>query len=201
MQSACTCYGTFIISTRKSLFLMPTLLDHMVITAMKRGSSSSSNEDSQLSSKRRKVKYGTFKSWVTSLDQEMQSMSWLDCDTEMAAGIKHVIKLKCRICTRYKDRIIRLRNFSGKWIEGADSLSTTNICDHAKSEQHLHAMNLERKRLAQSIGESPASYVPIAWALTTISLEEMEKLRVKFDIAYFIAKENIAFTKYSKFVN
>ena len=59
-------------------------------------------------------------------------------------------------------------------------------------------MNLERKRLAQSLDESLASYAPIAWALTTISPEEMDRLKVKFDIAYFIAKENIAFTKYGK---
>ena len=112
------------------------------------------------------------------------------------AGIKYVTKLKCRFCTVYKDRI---RNYSNKWIEGADSIRTTNICDHAKSEQHLHTMNLERKCLAQSVDESPASYAPIAWALTVISPEEMERLRVKFDIAHFIAKENIAFTKYGKF--
>ena len=59
-------------------------------------------------------------------------------------------------------------------------------------------MNLERKRLAQSLDESPASYAPIARVLTTISPEEMDRLKVKFDIAYFIAKENIAFTKYGK---
>ena len=60
----------------------------------------------------------------------------------------------------YKDRIIGRRNFSNKWIEGANSIRTTNIRDHAKSEQHLHAMNLERKRLAQSLDESPATYAP-----------------------------------------
>ena len=97
------------------------------------------------------------------------------------------------------DRIIGQRNYSNKWIKGADSVCTTNICDHAKSEQHLHTMNLERKRLTQSVDESPASYALIAWALTVISSEEMEKLRVKFDIAHFIAKENIAFTKNGKF--
>ena len=68
--------------------------------------------------------------------------------------------------------------------------------------QHLSntymQINLERKRLAVSVDESPASYAPIFRALTTISPEEMERLRVKFDVAYFIAKENIAFTKYSK---
>ena len=45
----------------KIALVMPTLLDHVIITTMKRGSSSSS-EDSQPSLKRRKVKYGTFKS-------------------------------------------------------------------------------------------------------------------------------------------
>ena len=34
-------------------------------------------------------------------------------------------------------------------------------------------MNLERKRLAQSVDESPASYAQIAWALTVISPEMM----------------------------
>jgi len=102
------------------------------------------------------------------------------------------------MCTRYKDRIIGQINFSSKWIEGADSVHTTNICDHTAPEQHIHAMNLERKRLAVSVDEIPASYGLIVRALTTISPEEMERLRVKFDVAYFIAKENIAFTKYSK---
>lgn len=138
---------------------------------MKRGNTPSSSEDSQPTRKRRKVKYDTYKNWVSSLDQEIQSMSWLECDQETVARIKYVTKLKCRICTMYKDRIIGRRNYSSKWIEGPDSVCTTNICDHAKSEQHLHAINLERKRFAQSVDESPASYAPIARALTIISSE------------------------------
>jgi len=56
--------------------------------------------------------------------------------------------------------------FSNKWIEGADSVRANNIRGRAKLEQHMHAMNLEKKHLAQCLDESPAS---IAWALTAIS--------------------------------
>lgn len=63
-----------------------------------------------------------------------------------------VEKLKCKVCTKYKERIISKRNFSDKWIEGADSVRTTNLVDHAKSEQHIHAMKLLQKEEAQTEG-------------------------------------------------
>ena len=62
-------------------------------------------------------------------------MSWLDCETEVFAGVKYVTKLKCRICAKFKERIIGRRNFSNKWIDGADSVGTTNMCDHVKPEK------------------------------------------------------------------
>jgi len=37
-------------------------------------------------------------------------------------------------------------------------------------------MNLEKKHLVQSLDESPASYAPIAQALTAVSPEEMDRL-------------------------
>ena len=76
-------------------------------------------------------------------------------------------------------------------------MRTTNIQDQAKSEEQCHTMNVERKSAAKCLEQSPAVYAPIACSLTTISREEMERLRVKFDIAFFVAAENMAFTKYS----
>ena len=170
---------------------------------MKHGRDSASTSDDASDSfhssvKRRKVKYDTYKQWVSQWDREIQTMSWLDCETEVCAGVKYVTKLKCRICTKFQERIIGKRNFSQKWIDGADSVRTTNIRDHAKSEQHCHAMNLERKSAAQHLDQGPAAYASIARSLTTISSEEMERLRIKFDIAFFVATENMAFTKYPK---
>ena len=53
------------------------------------------------------------------------------------------------------------RVFSQKWIDDADSVRTANIRDHVKSEQHCHAMNLERISVAQRLEESPVDYAPI----------------------------------------
>ena len=81
-------------------------------------------------------------------------MTWLDCDTE--ARTKVVTNLK------YRDRIVGRKNFSDKWITGADSVRTINVRDHTKSDQHAHAMNLHRRELARSKGLSATAYSPIA---------------------------------------
>ena len=110
------------------------------------------------------------------------------------------MKLKCRIFDKFKERIIIRRNFSQKLIDGADSLQTTNIRDHVKSEQHCHAMNLERKSTTQHLDQSPAVYAPIVWSLTTISSEEMERLQIKFDIAFLWQRRRCPLQNTQRFV-
>ena len=58
--------------------------------------------------------------------------------------MKLVTKLKRRVCTKYRDKIVGRKKFNDKWISGVDSVRTTNVLDHAKSDQHMHAMNLLR---------------------------------------------------------
>ena len=99
---------------------------------------------------------------------------------------------------KYRDNITGRRNFSEKWINGADSVRTTNVRDHAKSDQHVHAMNLHRRELARAKGLGPASYSSIAQALCTLTDEERKKLRCKFDIACSVAKEQLSLTKYPR---
>jgi hypothetical protein len=65
-------------------------------------------------------------------------------------------------------------------------------------------MSLLEKQCAQSAGLGPASYAqsasyaPIARAFNKLSYNERAKLRVKFDITYFVATENLPYTKYQK---
>ena len=54
-----------------------------------------------------------------------------------------VEKLKCKVCTKYKERIIGRRNFSNKWIKGSDSIRTTNLVDHAKSAYPCHESSMQ----------------------------------------------------------
>ena len=96
------------------------------------------------------------------------------------------------------DRIRGRRNFSDKWICGADSIRTSNVRDHARNDMHSHAMSLLQKERADASGLSISSYAPIAMAFDKLSEGERERLKVKFDIAYFVAMEKLAFTKYPK---
>ena len=113
----------------------------------------------------------------------------------MESGKKIVEKLKCKVCTEFVDRIRGRKHFSDKWICGADS---SNVCDHAHNDQHTHAMSLLKKQRAEASGLGLASYAPIAKAFNTLPEDERDRLKVKFDIAYFIATEKLAFTKYPK---
>ena len=123
-------------------------------------------------------------------------MTWLDCETENEAGVKVMTSLKCRMCSKYKDNIMGRKNFNEKWNTGADLVRTTNLRDHAKSDQHGHAMTLHRRDLARAKGLGATAYDSIAQAVCTLSEDEQSKLRLKLDIAFFIASEQLPFTKY-----
>ena len=164
---------------------------------MKRNSSALAEEPV---AKKRMVGYDTFLKWRTDLDRDCQTVSWLDCETDTKpkakAGQKTVTKLKCKVCTKFKAKITTRRNFSNRWIAGAESVRTSNIRDHAHSDQHMHAMLLLKKEHADAKGLGAASYAPIAQLLQGLSVDERAKLSKKFDIAYFAATEKLAFTKY-----
>ena len=49
---------------------------------------------------------------------------------------------RCKVC---KERISCRKNFSSKWIIGADSVRVSNVRDHAQNDQHTHVMCLLEK--------------------------------------------------------
>ena len=167
---------------------------------MKRLSASSSEKESDCSSNKRSVAYTTFQNWRRDFDRELKTLSWLDCDTTYKGGKKIITHLKCITCTKFESRIRGRRNYSARWIDGADSLRTSNIRDHANSAQHFHATSLLQREQAAAQGQSLVSYAPIAKALCTLDEGEKVKLRHKFDIAYFIAREKLSFRKYPQLV-
>ena len=76
------------------------------------------------------------------------------------AGKRIVSKLRCSTCAKFKVKIVSGRNFSNQWIVGADSVRTSNIRDHARADQHTHAMNLLKIEQASSTGS--CSFAPMA---------------------------------------
>ena len=85
------------------------------------------------------------------------------------------------VCTKFVDKVRGRRNFSDKWICGADSVRTSNVRDHAHNDMHTHAMSLLKKQRAEASGLGPAAYATIAKAFSNLPEEARERLRVKFD--------------------
>ena len=117
---------------------------------MKRVSSDSAPSSESYNIKRRKVSLATYQKWKTELDQECRTLSWLECETIGTGARKTVEQLKCKVCIQYRSSIESRKNFNDKWIVGADSVRNSNIRDHARSDQHAHAMQILRKNQAQA---------------------------------------------------
>ena len=86
------------------------------------------------------------------------------------------------------------KDFSAKWIVGADSVRLSSI----KSVLNIHRLYFLKQ--TKAIGVSYLSIGPLAKAFNIIGKEERKRLRVKFNIAYFITTEKITFTKYPKII-
>ena len=76
--------------------------------------------------------------------------------------------------------------YSPVWVNGSANQKTSNIVDHAKSDQHAASLSYQRKDIAKATNQPVESYAPIA------------KVRMmhKFEICYVIAREGLAFLKY-----
>ena len=152
--------------------------------------------DTDPTAKKRRVSLATYQKWKGDLDKDCHTLSWLDCETCGTGAKKTVDKLKCKVCSQFQSKIECRRNYSEKWVSGADPIRTSNIRDHSRSDQHAHAMMLLKKKQAQSVGLDATEYAPIARALNELSDGDKSTLRVKFDIAHFVATQKLAFTNY-----
>jgi len=135
----------------------------------------------------------TFQKWQRNLDHEHQKMmTWLNCNTEKQGVKKVIAKAEMQSLHRVCGQIRGRKNFSDKWIVGAHSVWISNIRDYnAQNNQCAHAMRLLKKQGSKSAGLGPSSYTSIAQAFNKLGYHEREKLRVKFDKAYFVATENL----------
>ena len=141
---------------------------------------------------KRKVTFSTYQKWRHDFYSELKAVTWMGCATETSAGNTYMTHLKCTICAKYKSRIIRRRNYSNRLITRANSLRTSTIRNHAKSEQHQHAMSiLCLEKGSATRGESSAASTPIIAAVTSLSDNDRAELRKKFDIIFLLAQEKL----------
>ena len=140
---------------------------------------------------KRQVSKTTFDKWKRVYEWDYRAMSWLRCS--MNSTDKTLMStLWCAVCKQYESRLESLKNFSRAWIDGSTNQKTSNIIDHASSNQHKTAMARLREERARSAKLPVAAYAPIAHSLqSTLEPAVKDKLKKKFDITYVLAKENL----------
>ena len=89
---------------------------------------------------KRQVTVATFNKWKSQFEREHETLSWLRCD-EDADDKSLVAVLWCQACRTHERSITGLKNFSRVWIVGSTNQRSSNVVDHAKSEQHRAAMS------------------------------------------------------------
>ena len=166
------------------------------MAGQKRLSASIENKEFESSSnKKRRVSVSTFEKWQGQFDKDHSTLTWLRCDKD-SKDRAIVATVWCDVCRKFEESIRGMKNFSNVWIEGSSNHKTSNITDHASSEQHKTAMSRLRIHQAKARNEKITTYSAIAKSLLTISDSEKAALRKKFDICFVMAKEGIPFAKY-----
>ena len=126
------------------------------------------------------------------------SLLWLRCDKD-EANRSLVATLYCKVCRQFEDRIRGMRNFSSAWVTGTTNHRTSNVLDHAKSDQHIASMSRLREERAKAQNAPISSYAPIVRSLMVMIESEKERMKRKFEICYVLAREGLAFLKYPAF--
>ena len=121
-------------------------------------------------------------------DKALNTSTWL---TFEKLDRDHVAKLKCSVCARFKEKLRGCRNYNPAFVVGTKNLRGSAFKDHAASEMHKRSMML----LSKSRSSDVTQYAPIAKALSTLDPDTERKLRRKFEVAYLLCKEGLAFTK------
>ena len=99
------------------------------------------------------------------------------------------------------------------WISGSKTIKKSNVLDHLKAHHQLVIQILKERaaeksespqiteveKLASSITAPSNSETSILNHFQQLNLRQREQLLKKFQLAYFIVQNNLAFTKYEKF--
>ena len=94
-----------------------------------RGSSSSSYDDSSASSssgtaKRRIVSTKTVERWILEHNKILNTATWLEYGLS-SSNRYQVATLRCKVCSKFVDRIRGCSNFNSAYIEGSSNLKTS----------------------------------------------------------------------------
>lgn len=149
----------------------------------------------------RNLTCATVERWKNQDLAQYDAASWLIYDSEKSKKGQYCTALKCKACIQYESVIKNRAKFSRAYIDGSTNFRLTNVVHHANSDIHKLALSFYNKQQGQlppPCGDSNKLNQPrLDFSLTP---QQLEDLKMKFDIAYFVVKEGLPLSKYEKLI-
>ena len=153
------------------------------------------------SSTKRTLSVATTDNWKNSLLIKYSGEVWLEVNID-PANKTNVSTLACKICKRFEDRINSIKNFNEAWVrDGSKRLLLHAAIEHAEGEPHKKAYDLHLKEQGLSIRQRSEVSNPNSGGVLRgldIMKQDFEKTKKKFETMYFVVKEELPITKFSK---
>ena len=109
--------------------------------------------------------------------------------------------LTCKICKLYKDKVSSSSSVvQREWINGSTNYKISNVKDHSKpGSPHETALKLYKHDNDIKMNEEGQDTFDTSFAKGDKMLAEM--LKKKFEVSYFVAKEELSLLKYERIIN
>ena len=136
------------------------------------------------------VRRSTFDKWVLEVDVEKK---WLDFEGNSTGSVTGIF---CKLCRENSSALRGLRNFSSAFIDGISgcALKKDDVVKHGKSDMHKKAVGIVTNK-ARTLSEIYKT-TPIGKVICGATNDEQMRVTKLFDIAYFIAAEELPFSKF-----
>ena len=124
----------------------------------------------------------TAEKWVVENNKELHISVLLKI---YIANHNHVVMLNIyAVCSQFRAKLEGMHNYCSLLIDGLTTIRTSIFKENAVTDMHAWAMSLHKKEQSNFMYD----YAHMKQGLR-------EKLQHKFEVAYFIAKEKLAFSK------
>ena len=141
--------------------------------------------------KKRAVCQKTVEKWIVDNNRTLNMTTWLKFESDHC---DHMLSLTCSVYSQFKDKLITMCNYHPAFVEETTNVRTSAFNDHAATDMHARVIMLFKKERSSHV----TKYSPTAATfLHSSSMDDTmcKQMKHKFDIAYTIAKEMLAFTK------
>ena len=110
-----------------------------------------------------------------------------------------VTKMKCKVCIKHEQNIIKMKGFSKSWINSTAS-AKKDLENHVKGDPHLHAVELEEKQElgADTYNQEVVSSLPKGRGLANMAEKYKQTLIVRFNTAYYLAKSERPYSEFGE---